>query len=87
MIFDDDDQWYSGMNGAYVFPTFVLQFRENSGKNPQPGKLTRLGIESGSARWEATMLPLDHSDGRQIQTNNIFMQYNLKYRQEKDLSL
>ena len=35
-------------------------------ENSQPGKLTRLGIESGPAWWEATMLLLDHSGGPRI---------------------
>ena len=30
-------------------------------EKPQPGKLTRSGIEPGPAGWETTMLPLDHS--------------------------
>ena len=29
---DNDDQWYPGMDGAYVFPTFVL-VEENTQKN------------------------------------------------------
>ena len=32
-------------------------------KKPQPGKLNRPGIEPWPCRWEATMLPLDHSSG------------------------
>ena len=32
-------------------------------EKPQPGQLTRPGIEPGPARWETTMLPLYHSGG------------------------
>ena len=37
-------------------------------EKPQPGKLTRPGIEPGPAMWEATMLPLDHSGGVNVNT-------------------
>ena len=34
-IYDDyDGQWYMGIDGAQVFPKFVLELRKNSGKNP-----------------------------------------------------
>ena len=45
-----------------IEPTFSRQMPYNWGE-PQSGKLTRPGIGSGPARWEATMLPLDHSGG------------------------
>ena len=35
-------------------------------ENPQPGKLTRPGIEPEIVGREETMLPLDHSGGRNI---------------------
>ena len=43
-----------------------LSFTEiwgNPRKIPQTWKLTRPGFEPGPARWEATMLTLDHSGG------------------------
>ena len=70
--FDDDGQWYPGMIVAYVFLIFVLRLRKNPEKT-QPGKLTLPGIEPGPAKWEATMLPLDYSAGRQIQIINILI--------------
>ena len=51
------DRW--GLN----FPDISLTVKEKPQKKPQPGKLTRPGIELGSARREATMLPLDHIGG------------------------
>ena len=33
-------------------------------EKPQPGKMTRPGIEPGSVRLEATMLPFDHGGGQ-----------------------
>ena len=57
------------MDGAYVFPKFASRLRRNSG-TPQPGKLTRARIESGSARWEAAMLLLDHSGGLILAENS-----------------
>ena len=32
-------------------------------EKPQPGKLTQPGVEPRPTRWEATMLPLNHSGG------------------------
>ena len=63
IFYDYDAQWSPGMDGAYVFPTFVLQWRTNHGQTPQPGKLTQPWIKPGPARWEATMLRFDHSNG------------------------
>ena len=48
------------------FPNICLTVEEKPQKKPQPGKLTELGIEPGPARSEATVLPLDHSDGLKI---------------------
>ena len=45
------------------FPDICLTVEEKPRKKPQPGKLSPLGIEPGPARWEATMLPLDHNGG------------------------
>ena len=33
-------------------------------EKPQPGKLSRPGIDPGPAKWETTMLLLDHSGGQ-----------------------
>ena len=52
---------------GFKFSLYVLQLMKNLGKppeKPQPEKPTRPGIEPGPARWEARMLPLDHSGGR-----------------------
>ena len=55
MIYDDyDGQW---------FPDIRLAVEEKPQKKSQPGKLTEPGIELGPARWEVTMLYLDHSGG------------------------
>ena len=63
MTFEDYDvQWYPGMDGAWVFLTLSYSSTKTP-KKPQPGKLTRPGIEPGPATWEATMLPLDRSGG------------------------
>ena len=56
---DFDCQWYPEMDGGLSFPFICLTVEEKL----KPGKLTRLGIEPGPAKWEATMLLLDHSDG------------------------
>ena len=60
MIYDDyDGQWYPGMDGGLRFPDICLTVEEK----PQPGKLTRPGIEPGPGGWEAMMLPLEYSGG------------------------
>ena len=41
-----EGQLYPGMDGAQVFPTFVLQLRKKLEKT-QPGKLTGRGSNSG----------------------------------------
>ena len=51
-FYDDDGQWYPGMDGAYVFMIFILQLK--TPKKSQLGKLIRPGIETGPARWEAS---------------------------------
>ena len=53
------------------FPEICLTVEDKSQKKPQPGKLTQPGIEPRPTRWEATMLPLDHIDGRFIQQAQI----------------
>ena len=50
-----------------MFLSFVSQLWKKPGKKPQPGKVTRPAIKPGAARWEATILPLDHSGGRHVQ--------------------
>ena len=45
------------------FPDICLTVEEKPRKNPQPRKLTRPWIEPAPARWEAMMLPLNHSGG------------------------
>ena len=51
----------SGDGWSLSFPDICLTVEEKFRKKLQLGKLTRPGIEPGRARWEATMLPLDHS--------------------------
>ena len=53
----------SGDGWGLSFPNICLTIEEKPHKKPQPGILTRLGIEPEPARWEVTMLPLDHSGG------------------------
>ena len=65
------DRWYmigmiyfdhiTGDEYGPNFLTFVLRLRENPEKKTSTRKLTRPGIEPGSAAWELTMLSLDHS--------------------------
>ena len=66
-FYDYDGQWYRDGWGL-SFSDICLTVEE---KNPQPGKLTRPGIEPGPARWEATMLSLDHSGGHGFRCGRI----------------
>ena len=47
----------SGDRWGLSFPDICLRVEENPWKKPQLGKLNRPGIEPGSARRQATMLP------------------------------
>ena len=58
-VIDDRNEWYLMIMMAndiqgWMGPKFSWQ----------PGKLTRMGIVPGPARWEAALLPLDHSGAR-----------------------
>ena len=55
-----------GDGWSLIFPDICLRVEEKSRKKLQPGKLTQPGIEPERARWEATMLPLDHSAGQDL---------------------
>ena len=62
MIYDDyDGQGYPEMVWSLSFPHTCLTVEEKAQKKPQPGKLTRPGIETAHAGSETTMLFLDHS--------------------------
>ena len=60
IMMDNDIRGWMELN----FSRHLSTIEEKLGKKPQPGKVTRPGTEPGPARWEATMLPLDHG-GRQ----------------------
>ena len=52
-------KWYSGtLGGGLKFPDICLTGEEKPRKKPHPGNLSRPGIESGPAAWQARMLPL-----------------------------
>ena len=54
---------------GYIAPKFSRHLPYSWGKTQektQPGKLTRPGIKPWTARWEAAMLPLEHSGGRHV---------------------
>ena len=64
MILDDyDGQWYPGTDGAYVFPTFILQLR----KNPRKKNSIRKIDPSGDLIWahyvRGKYVILDYSGG------------------------
>ena len=61
--------WWPMISGDRLglrFSDICLTLEEKFRKNPQQGKLTRPGIEPGPARWEATILPLDHSGDQRL---------------------
>ena len=57
------------MDGAYVFLTFLLQLT----KKPQPGKVSRPGIEPGPLGEKLAGLPLDHSGSHRSRNNAHFL--------------
>ena len=60
-VWNDLWWWWPMISGdRWGLSVSDMSYVENPRKKPQPGKLTRPGLEPGSARWEATMLPLDH---------------------------
>ena len=61
--FVDDDDGHRGW--GLSSPDICTTVEEELRKIPQPGKLTRAGIEPGPASCEATMIPLDHSGGQE----------------------
>ena len=64
----------SGDGWSLSFPDMSYSWGKPR-KKPQPGKLTRPGIEPGPARWEATMLPLDQSGGQKYDASSSFIMY------------
>ena len=62
MMANDIRTWLGDGSGL-SFPDICPAVEEKPWKKPQPEKLTQPGIKPGSARREATMLPLDHSGG------------------------
>ena len=65
IFYDYDGQWYRGMVGAYVFPTFVLQLRKNpetTRKTDPTGDRTRTryfrgnDVTPGLQRWSLYFL-------------------------------
>ena len=64
---------------GWLRPQFSRPLYSGWGKTPdkpQPGKQIQLGIEPGPARWEATMLPLDHSgDLAQVEDVKVCQSY------------
>ena len=63
IIYDDyEGKWYPGIDEVSWHLSYSLG---KTPEKPQPGRMTRQGIEPGPAGWEATMLPLDHS-GRHV---------------------
>ena len=66
-----EDRW------GLSFPDICHTVEENLRKKPQPGKLTRPRIEPGSARWETSMLPFDHSSG--LLKYLIYMYFNFHF--------
>ena len=64
----------SGDGWGLSFPDICVTVEEKPQKK-QRGKLARPGVEPGTARWEATMLPLDHSGGTQCEMSTPVVQW------------
>ena len=62
--------WWPLISGEWwhlSFPVICLTVEGKLWRKPQPGKLTRPGINPGPARWEGMTLPCDHCGGRHVQ--------------------
>ena len=53
-FYDYDGEWYPGMDGAYVFPTSVLQLRKNPRKS-STRNTDSTGDRTRATWWEATI--------------------------------